>query len=484
MAIFGIDVSEHKIFSDANYKALANQVKWVIVREGYGTGTLDKQVVNQIAGFKKYNVPIIGVYHFIYAINEKEAQENVESCIRNVKALGLPNGIRIWADFEYDTIAKAKARGVTLGPTQCRSFTRIFCDTVRKEGYRAGVYTNGDFYNNYYGSNFLKNYDIWLADYTGGPDYDCVIQQYEEGIISGYPYKLDLNWLYDETEFTWAQKHTEGGNKMTKTEAINKVIGIAETEVGYVEKASNSQLDNKTANAGSANYTKYGRDMHNIQPSNMDFPAAWCDAFVDWCFYKAFGADLARRMLCGTFDDYTVISADYYKKAGRWYTSPLRGDQVFFKDGGGICHTGLVYKVANNKVYTIEGNKSNAVRYCEYYIGDSYIAGYGRPKYELAVTSADNKTIEQLAKEVIAGQWGNGDERKNRLTQAGYNYDAIQAEVNKLLNANTTSQKTVTEIAREVIAGQWGNGEDRKKRLTAAGYDYNEVQKKVNELLR
>ena len=44
--------------------------------------------------------------------------------------------------------------------------------------------------------------------------------------------------------------------------------------------------------------------------------------------------------------------------------------------------------------------------------------------------------------------------------------------------------KTIDDIAREVIAGKWGNGATRKKKLTAAGYNYNTVQKKVNELLK
>lgn len=495
MAYKGLDVSEHKVFTDANYKSFASQISWVIVREGYGIGNLDKQVVNQIAGFKKYKVPIIGAYHFIYAINEDEARRNAETCIQNVKKLGLPDGIRIWCDFEYHTVTKAAQRGVNLGPLQCKQFTRIFCDTVRKAGYRTGIYTNGDFYKNWYGADFMRNYDLWLADYTGGPDYDCVIQQYGELYLNGYSGKLDLNWLYDKSELDWAV-HAEnvGGEKMTKTEAINKVISIAEAEVGYREKASNAYLDNKTANAGSGNYTKYGRDMHNLQPSNMDFPAAWCDAFVDWCFYKAFGTVMAKQVLCGTFDDYTVNSANFYKKAGRWYSYGQRGDQIFFRNSGGICHTGLVYKVGDGKVYTIEGNKSNMVCYCEYRANDSYIAGYGRPRYELVVTEDEltdgtttHKTIEQLAKEVIAGQWGNGDERKHRLTQAGYSYEAIQAKVNDLLSGGNTvapPKKTVTELAKEVIAGKWGNGEDRKKRLKAAGYNYDEVQKKVNELLR
>lgn len=46
------------------------------------------------------------------------------------------------------------------------------------------------------------------------------------------------------------------------------------------------------------------------------------------------------------------------------------------------------------------------------------------------------------------------------------------------------SKKSIDEIAKEVIAGKWGNGEERKDRLTKAGYDYNAVQKRVNELLK
>ena len=93
----------------------------------------------------------------------------------------------------------------------------------------------------------------------------------------------------------------------------------------------------------------------------------------------------------------------------------------------------------------------------------------------------DKKTIEELAKEVIAGQWGDGEERKTRLTNAGYDYEAVQAKVNEILQS--TDRKTVEELAKEVIAGQWGNGEERKTRLTNAGYDYEAVQAKVNEML-
>lgn len=172
-----------------------------------------------------------------------------------------------------------------------------------------------------------------------------------------------------------------------------KAVKIARAEVGYLEKKSNSKLDSKTANAGSANYTKYGRDMHKLYPSVMDFPAAWCDAFVDWCIYQACGlvtAD-AKTALCGNLDDYTVQSADYYKAKKRWGTKPKLGAQVFFTDAsGGICHTGIVFAYGPTVVRTVEGNTSSAsgvvsngggVAEKSYSIGYRHIAGYGYPKY-------------------------------------------------------------------------------------------------------
>ena len=98
-------------------------------------------------------------------------------------------------------------------------------------------------------------------------------------------------------------------------------------------------------------------------------------------------------------------------------------------------------------------------------------------------TTSTTKTVDELAKEVLNGVWGNGEERKQRLTAAGYDYSAVQAKVNELMGA-TAPTKSIDEIAREVIAGKWGNGTDRKNRLTAAGYDYSVVQNRVNQILK
>lgn len=92
-----------------------------------------------------------------------------------------------------------------------------------------------------------------------------------------------------------------------------------------------------------------------------------------------------------------------------------------------------------------------------------------------------NKGIEAIAKEVLAGKWGVGEARKQKLTAAGYNYAEVQKKVNEL--CSKPAKKSVDEVAMEVIRGQWGVGAERKNRLTAAGYNYAEIQKKVNELI-
>ena len=117
-------------------------------------------------------------------------------------------------------------------------------------------------------------------------------------------------------------------------------------------------------------------------------------------------------------------------------------------------------------------------------IKSSGLNGFKRPQDADAVPTPvrpqPQKTVTEIAREVIEGKWGNGAERKKKITSAGYDYNAVQSKVNELLNNN---KKTVDEVAREVIAGKWGTGLNRKNRLQKAGYDYYAIQKRVNELM-
>lgn len=199
----------------------------------------------------------------------------------------------------------------------------------------------------------------------------------------------------------------------------SKVVDIALAEVGYLEKKSNKSLDSKTANAGSANYTKYGRDMHKLYPSVMDFPAAWCDAFVDWCFQKAYGVSNAKGLLGGSFNDYTPSSAQLYKNKGAWGNTPKIGAQIFFKNSTRINHTGLVYDFDTRYVYTVEGNTSGAsgviangggVCKKKYLRTNSKIAGYGYPKYDVEASTTNNtKNNPKVESEKVVTAAGKAD---------------------------------------------------------------------------
>ena len=184
------------------------------------------------------------------------------------------------------------------------------------------------------------------------------------------------------------------------------VIKVAEAELGYHEKASNKNLDDKTANAGSANWQKYGRDLNKAGYYNGNKNGyEWCDQFVDWCFYMACGKDkkTAEAMQCqtGNLGAGTGYSMGYYKAQGRLDMVPKVGDQLFFRYSGttGCDHTGLVVDVTDKQITTIEGNSNNQVRKRTYSRNEKSIIGYGHPKYdEVPPLKTVNVVLTQLEK--------------------------------------------------------------------------------------
>ncbi len=182
---------------------------------------------------------------------------------------------------------------------------------------------------------------------------------------------------------------------------VDKLISTAEAEVGYREKRSNSQLDDKTGNAGSGNYTKYNRDL-KAWTGVGSLNAQWCQAFVDWCFIKAFGVEGAKKLLY-VFTNYTPTGSDAFKKRDRYIRRgagmPERGDVIYFysTSKGRIGHVGIVYKVGSGKVYTIEGNASDGVNRKSYNLSNSYIDGYGRVDYAALDDEAEPEAPPALA---------------------------------------------------------------------------------------
>ena len=164
----------------------------------------------------------------------------------------------------------------------------------------------------------------------------------------------------------------------------------------------------------------------------------WCATFVSAVAVKLGYTDIiptecsCERMI------------DLFKKMGCWIENenrtPSAGEIIFYDwqdngigDNKGYSdHVGIVEKVSGGQIYVIEGNKGQAVARRYMKINGKFIRGYGVPKYDKGTTTT-KKSVDAIAKEVIAGKWGSGEERKKKLTAAGYNYSEVQAVVNKLL---------------------------------------------------
>jgi len=93
------------------------------------------------------------------------------------------------------------------------------------------------------------------------------------------------------------------------------------------------------------------------------------------------------------------------------------------------------------------------------------------------------KSVAEVAKDVIQGEYGNGPERVRKLLAAGYDAKEVQAEVDRILDP-PRGRKTVGQVANEVIRGLWGDGESRIRDLREAGYNPTDVQREVNRRLR
>src|SRR5699024_8779333 len=209
------------------------------------------------------------------------------------------------------------------------------------------------------------------------------------------------------------------------------------------------------------------RDLINkyntVKPLPVGYPMKvtddWCAAFVTVIGDLAHASKYIGRE-CGV-QRFVAI----FKNKGIWrgLAKPIPGDIVVFdwQKNGWADHIGFVEAVNGNMITTIEGNTSKQVARRTYPWNDWQVAGYARPEYP-STSHSDNKSVYELANEVIQGKWGNGDERISRLKKASYDPSAIQKEVNQMLKNN--SRKSNDVIAREVIQGKWGNGQERKKR--------------------
>ena len=177
-----------------------------------------------------------------------------------------------------------------------------------------------------------------------------------------------------------------------------------------------------------------------------------------------------------------------------------KGATLSGNDGAG--HVAVVEKIIDsNTIYTSESgygssafwNSTRRNSNGRWGLGSGYtfrgcivnpaIGKITAPTTNTSNTDIANKSVDELAKEVIAGKYGNGDTRKNAL---GSRYSEVQAKVNEMLAGNSKPstptpapkpQVDILELVKKTIRGDFGNGEARRKAL---GSNYDEVQRQVN----
>lgn len=381
MEIKGIDVSAWQ--GQIDWKTVAAYgMDFAILRITEAGNVIDEYFERNYTECQKYNIPT-GVYKYSYAMTIAEIQSEARKVVSvlNGRKLHYP----VWLDLEYNNQR-------SLGAENIHKMAEAFEKIITAAGYKFGIYCNVDWYMNVICSH-LKKYDFWIARYPANddgwlqerlrPDFGVGWQYSSKAKIPGINGTVDRNVFYkDYKEVSTVDKN------------IEKLILIAKNEIGYLEKKSNIQLDDKTANAGSNNYTKYWRD---IKPSYQGQP--WCAAFVSWCFMKAFGLDKAKKLLkhwpyvyCPTMSELFTLNS-----------YPKIGDIVIFYHNGTFTHTGLVTAVIGDKFYTIEGNTSgasgiiaNGGGVCQKSYYNSKLPGtkFCTPDYSLVASSTETTNTE------------------------------------------------------------------------------------------
>lgn len=365
----GIDISVWQGDIDA-VKIKNSGIDFVILREGFRQ-SIDSRFFENVKKCKAAELNIIGVYHFSYALNVEQAKQEAKICVSNIRKAGLGEETIVFFDFEYDTVTKALAVGVTLGKSECNAHTKAFCETVESLGYKAGIYFNLDFYKNWYEHELLDRYTKWLADWSGEADYECEFHQYtSKGKVLGINGNVDMNYFFGEE-----QEEEQMGR------TAQDVLNVMRSWLGF------SEVNGKF---------KQIIDLYNsVKPLPRGYAVKytdeWCDTTVSAAGIKAGCSDLIGRE-CGCEQHVKI-----FQSMGIWIEdgtiTPKPGDIILYNwdqshqpNNGYSDHIGFVESVSGGQITCIEGNKGEVVARRVLSVGNGNIRGYARPRYSSAGT--------------------------------------------------------------------------------------------------
>lgn len=281
-------------------------------------------------------------------------------------------------------------------------------------------------------------------------------------------------------QYDLTQYDKKGGNTMGRT--AQDVLNVMRSWIGYSEaNGKHKQI-----------IDLYNSHKPLARGYAVKYSDEWCDTTVSAAAIKAGVVDLIGTE-CGCEQHVKI-----FQSMGIWIEdgtiTPKPGDIILYNwddatqpNDGYSDHIGYVESVSGRTITLIEGNKGEAVARREIPVGWGYIRGYARPKYSSGGTAPStpipSKTIDEIARDVIKGVYGNEPKRSEALKALGYNPKEVQERVNAILKGNATPSKSISQVAKDVIAGKYGNDPERRKKLVAEGYDPDAVQAEVNRQL-
>lgn len=262
----------------------------------------------------------------------------------------------------------------------------------------------------------------------------------------------------------------KGANTMPKT-AVN-LVNFAKKWIGSAKWGSNHQY---IVNA-------YNKIRPLPRGYAVKYSDDWCDTFVSFVAHQTGYYDLIGAE-CGV-----ERHKDIFKSKGIWKgrVKPQVGDIVIFNWSGNPNswgnHIGIVAGVSGSQITTIEGNTSTAtngsiVAYKTYAYNSVYIQGYARPRYndgeqKIKDQPKVNRSVGELARDVIAGKLGNGNQRKAIL---GDQYEEVQKEVNRLLSGGQDAPALIDKKKKEAL---------KKLESTITDQDKNLIAQKILNLVK
>ena len=194
-----IDVSVWQ--GKVDFEKVRPNVDGVILRAGYGRGTVDAYFQRNVEECNRLNISV-GAYWFSYAKNASMAIDEARFLLDTVAPYNIE--LPLAFDFEYDSVSQAKASGVTITKELASDMAVAFCETIESAGYYVLLYSNPDFLANYYDDR-VKRFGLWLAQYPvakvfdkSKPPHTCDIWQWGTSAVPGINGVVDTNESYHD----------------------------------------------------------------------------------------------------------------------------------------------------------------------------------------------------------------------------------------------------------------------------------------------